>query len=234
MAPNLITLTGFSFVVINILTLLWYNPTLDQDCPSWVYYSWAIGLFLYQTFDAVDGSQARRTKQSGPLGELFDHGVDAVNTSLEVLIFAGSQNLGMGWKSIMILFGCKCDTSLMRTHAYVFISSSDLLRTNLGRISHQDIDVGTRVRTSRRHPHSLHRICIHRLCWRRFILATRNARNSRRAALLLHSRCHLQHGMERMVHGTRRMCPHLQHHTKVIPQLCNVLCNRLTSTALST
>ena len=122
MAPNLITLSGFSFVVINILTLLWYNPTLDQDCPPWVYASWAVGLFLYQTFDAVDGSQAfsatylemrgytdihgrRRTHQSGPLGELFDHGVDAVNTSLEVLIFAASQNLGMGWKTVMTLFG---------------------------------------------------------------------------------------------------------------------------------
>ena len=58
MAPNLITLSGFSFVIINLLTLLWYNPTLDQDCPPWVYASWAVGLFLYQTFDAVDGSQA--------------------------------------------------------------------------------------------------------------------------------------------------------------------------------
>jgi len=38
--------------------MLWYNPTLDQDCPSWVYASWALGLFLYQTFDAVDGMQA--------------------------------------------------------------------------------------------------------------------------------------------------------------------------------
>ena len=47
-----------SFVVINFLTMLWYNPTLDQDCPPWVYASWAIGLFLYQTFDAVDGTQA--------------------------------------------------------------------------------------------------------------------------------------------------------------------------------
>lgn len=48
----------------------------------------------------------RRTHQSGPLGELFDHGVDAVNTSLEVLIFAASQNLGMGWKTVMTLFAC--------------------------------------------------------------------------------------------------------------------------------
>jgi len=58
MAPNLITLTGFMFVVVNMLTMLWYNPTLDQDCPAWVYGSWALGLFLYQTFDAVDGTQA--------------------------------------------------------------------------------------------------------------------------------------------------------------------------------
>ncbi|RYP53222.1 hypothetical protein DL768_001726 [Monosporascus sp. mg162] len=64
MAPNLITLTGFVFIVANFLTLLWYNPNLDQDCPPWVYYSWAAGLFLYQTFDAVDGAQARRTRQS--------------------------------------------------------------------------------------------------------------------------------------------------------------------------
>ncbi|KAK0669547.1 putative choline/ethanolaminephosphotransferase [Cercophora samala] len=104
MAPNLITLTGFMFIVANFLTLLWYNPTLDQDCPPWVYYSWAAGLFLYQTFDAVDGTQARRTKQSGPLGELFDHGVDALNTSLEVLIFAASQNMGQSWKTVATLF----------------------------------------------------------------------------------------------------------------------------------
>lgn len=58
MAPNLITLSGFMFVVFNLITLLWYNPSLAQDCPSWTYYSWAIGLFLYQTFDAVDGAQA--------------------------------------------------------------------------------------------------------------------------------------------------------------------------------
>ncbi|KAI1638023.1 CDP-alcohol phosphatidyltransferase-domain-containing protein [Biscogniauxia mediterranea] len=108
MAPNLITLCGFMFVVANFLTLLWYNPTLDQDCPPWVYYSWAAGLFLYQTFDAVDGTQARRTHQSGPLGELFDHGVDALNTSLEVLLFAGSQNMGQSWYTVATLFASLC------------------------------------------------------------------------------------------------------------------------------
>lgn len=31
-------------------------------------------------------------------------GVDAVNTSLEVLIFAGVMMLGQGWKTVLILF----------------------------------------------------------------------------------------------------------------------------------
>lgn len=37
--------------------------------------SWGIGLFLYQTLDAIDGKQARRTGMAGPLGEMFDHGL---------------------------------------------------------------------------------------------------------------------------------------------------------------
>ncbi|KAL8685713.1 MAG: hypothetical protein Q9224_005707 [Gallowayella concinna] len=49
---------SMAFVIINFLTMLWYNPTMDQDMPPWVYWSFAIGLFLYQTFDAVDGTQA--------------------------------------------------------------------------------------------------------------------------------------------------------------------------------
>ena len=32
-------------------------------------------LIVCQTFDAVDGKQARRTSSSSPLGELFDHGI---------------------------------------------------------------------------------------------------------------------------------------------------------------
>jgi ethanolaminephosphotransferase len=80
-----------------------------------VYASWAIGLFLYQTFDAVDGSQARRTHQSGPLGELFDHGVDAINTTLEVLLFSATMNLGQGWKTVLTLFACKSSIPMWLT-----------------------------------------------------------------------------------------------------------------------
>lgn len=61
---------------------------------------------------------SRRTHQSGPLGELFDHGVDALNTSLEVLIFAASQNMGQSWMTVAILFSCTspCLPSHTRMH----------------------------------------------------------------------------------------------------------------------
>ncbi len=44
-----------------------------------MYFFTALGLFLYQSLDAIDGKQARRTSSSSPLGELFDHGCDSVS-----------------------------------------------------------------------------------------------------------------------------------------------------------
>ncbi len=53
-----------------------------------------IGLFIYQTLDAIDGKQARRTGSSSPLGELFDHGCDAVSVVFVSLAIACSLGLG--------------------------------------------------------------------------------------------------------------------------------------------
>ena len=65
--------------------------------PQWLWFTFAIGLFVYQSLDAIDGKQARRTGTSGPLGELFDHGCDALNTTLEVILSAAAMNLGLSW-----------------------------------------------------------------------------------------------------------------------------------------
>jgi len=78
-------------------------PALSTCPPLWLYFTWAIGLFAYQSLDAIDGKQARRTKQSGPLGEMFDHGCDAVNTTLEVLLTAAAINLGQSWWTVACL-----------------------------------------------------------------------------------------------------------------------------------
>ncbi|KAK7856834.1 choline/ethanolaminephosphotransferase 1, partial [Quercus suber] len=67
-----------------------YSPRLDLSPPRWVHFAHGLLLFLYQTFDAVDGKQARRTNSSSPLGELFDHGCDALACALEALAFGNT------------------------------------------------------------------------------------------------------------------------------------------------
>ncbi|KAL7750214.1 hypothetical protein RI367_004387 [Sorochytrium milnesiophthora] len=73
MAPNMITTIGFAFIIVNVLLTMALSPNMDKPLPSWCYYLFGFGLFAYQSLDAVDGKQARRTGQSGPLGQMFDH-----------------------------------------------------------------------------------------------------------------------------------------------------------------
>ncbi|XP_054844175.1 cholinephosphotransferase 1 isoform X2 [Eublepharis macularius] len=78
LAPNAITLGGFVANVLPLLLLIFYCPSATEEAPSWVFILCALGLFIYQSLDAIDGKQARRTNSSSPLGELFDHGCDSV------------------------------------------------------------------------------------------------------------------------------------------------------------
>ena len=57
-----------------------YNCLLTLQAPAWAHILAAAGVFIYQTLDSIDGKQARRTNTASPLGELFDHGCDAVST----------------------------------------------------------------------------------------------------------------------------------------------------------
>lgn len=104
MAPNVITLLGFMFVIINIFTVMYYDPYLNQTVPSWCYFTYAIGLFAYQTFDGCDGCHARNTGQSSPLGELFDHSIDALNTTFGSIIVGSVLQLGYGKLLLLVHF----------------------------------------------------------------------------------------------------------------------------------
>jgi ethanolaminephosphotransferase len=95
-SPNLITLLGFIFVVVNFIIVLIFQPDLETPGPSWIYFSFAISIWLYSTFDNVDGKQARRTNTSSPLGELFDHGVDALNCTTGAIIQSAGIATGLG------------------------------------------------------------------------------------------------------------------------------------------
>ncbi|XP_064811990.1 choline/ethanolaminephosphotransferase 1-like isoform X2 [Oncorhynchus masou masou] len=84
-APNLITIVGLATNILTTLVLVYYCPTATEQAPLWAYLSCAVGLFIYQSLDAIDGKQARRTNNSTPLGELFDHGCDSLSTVFVVL-----------------------------------------------------------------------------------------------------------------------------------------------------
>ncbi|CAH2234410.1 jg21213 [Pararge aegeria aegeria] len=90
-APNLLTFTGFLLTVLNFLLFSYYDygfhaltkeNVTDDHIPSWVWAVTAVNLFVAYTLDGIDGKQARRTGSSGPLGELFDHGLDSYSTVL--------------------------------------------------------------------------------------------------------------------------------------------------------
>ncbi len=74
MAPNLVTLIGTVCLLTSFTTTLLLSPNLEGPLPAWACLLSGLCLFLYSTLDAMDGKQARRTKTSSPLGQLFDHG----------------------------------------------------------------------------------------------------------------------------------------------------------------
>ncbi|KAH6657767.1 CDP-alcohol phosphatidyltransferase [Truncatella angustata] len=94
LAPNMVTLIGFFFILGNIGLLVIFMPDLVGPGPSWLYLSFAFGLFMYQTMDNIDGKQARRTGTSSGLGELFDHGIDSLNCTLASLLETAAMALG--------------------------------------------------------------------------------------------------------------------------------------------
>ncbi|XP_032898563.1 choline/ethanolaminephosphotransferase 1 isoform X1 [Amblyraja radiata] len=94
MAPNAITITGLALNACTTLVLMLYCPTATEQAPLWAYLACALGLFIYQTLDAIDGKQARRTNSSSPLGELFDHGCDSLSTVFVVLGICIAVQLG--------------------------------------------------------------------------------------------------------------------------------------------
>lgn len=65
--------------------LSWYDWGFDSSTgyggttpiPNWFWLMAAVNIFLAYTLDGIDGKQARRIGLSGPLGELFDHGLDS-------------------------------------------------------------------------------------------------------------------------------------------------------------
>jgi ethanolaminephosphotransferase len=103
LAPNLITFIGFLVTFSNIPLMVYFNPTLETGLPSWVFAYAGLSVFFYVTMDAIDGMQARATKSSSPLGQLFDHGCDCTITTVYSLMMINALNLGPDWRSAALV-----------------------------------------------------------------------------------------------------------------------------------
>ncbi|ETO36527.1 CDP-alcohol phosphatidyltransferase [Reticulomyxa filosa] len=70
---------------------------LSECSPRWVWFVLLLGAFFYHTFDGLDGKQARRTGNSSPLGQLFDHGCDAFIYTPILMTQLSQTQYGVGW-----------------------------------------------------------------------------------------------------------------------------------------
>lgn len=123
LAPNLITIVGLLINILTTLILVCYSPDAKSWIPQWACILCAVGLFIYQSLDAIDGKQARRTNNSTPLGELFDHGCDSISTVFVALSACIAVQLGNhpGW----MFFQCFCAMTLFYcAHWQTYVSGT--------------------------------------------------------------------------------------------------------------
>ncbi|XP_017081570.1 cholinephosphotransferase 1 isoform X2 [Drosophila eugracilis] len=123
LAPNLITIVGLILNVVTTLILICYSPNGIEAPPRWTCLLCALGLFVYQSLDSIDGKQARRTNTSSPLGELFDHGCDSISTVFVALSACISCQLGHypNW----LFFQCFCAIALFYcAHWQTYVSGT--------------------------------------------------------------------------------------------------------------
>lgn len=143
-APNVLTITGLLVNVATTLVLIFYSPDARQEVsffsddrnietdllmsftmkpPAWALLLFALGLFIYQTLDASDGKQARRTNSSSPLGELFDHGCDSLSTVFVAIATTIAIQLGF-FPNVMFYQCMLASTLFYAAHWYTYVSGT--------------------------------------------------------------------------------------------------------------
>ncbi|XP_051168882.1 cholinephosphotransferase 1 isoform X5 [Leptopilina boulardi] len=123
LAPNLITTIGLMVNIFTTLVLVYYSPDAKIEAPRWACFLCAVGLFVYQSLDSIDGKQARRTGTSSPLGELFDHGCDSISTVFVAV--SACIAVQLGFHPTWMFFQCFCAMTLFYcAHWQAYVSGS--------------------------------------------------------------------------------------------------------------
>uniref|UniRef100_A0ABM0MUK0 Choline/ethanolaminephosphotransferase 1-like n=1 Tax=Saccoglossus kowalevskii TaxID=10224 RepID=A0ABM0MUK0_SACKO len=110
-APTTLSTIGIFINTFTTLVVLFFCPSGSEQAPSWVYILCAVGLFLYQTVDSLDGKQERKIDFLASLSDMFDHGFDSVSNVLLLISFGCVMQLGHHstllfcmWASGMFMF----------------------------------------------------------------------------------------------------------------------------------
>ena len=105
LAPNLVTVIGLICMIMSYGVMAWYDITFTQQVPCCVLCLSAFLQFMYQTLDACDGKQARRTGSASPLGMLVDHGCDSLTTTVMTMTLIQCLGLGHDFNLRLLAFG---------------------------------------------------------------------------------------------------------------------------------
>jgi ethanolaminephosphotransferase len=107
LAPNTITFIGFIAMILHAYVCYFFSPDFTNlQVPRWVFLFNAVSMFFYQTMDNCDGKQARKTNTSSPLGDLFDHGCDALSVMLGAISLATVCAQGSTFTTfVLIVYG---------------------------------------------------------------------------------------------------------------------------------
>jgi|MDSW01.3.fsa_nt_gb ethanolaminephosphotransferase len=116
-APNAITLFGLVWMLVSYGLLWYYYPNMDEGAPGgdsesapplWPFAFASVAILIYQTLDNMDGKQSRKTGSSSPLGLLFDHGIDSINSifgSANMICAMGFYPAADQWQIWVIVLG---------------------------------------------------------------------------------------------------------------------------------
>lgn len=136
---------------VSIFVPLSFSPTGRLEPPRWACALCALGLFFYQSLDAIDGKQARRTNSSSPLGELFDHGCDSISTIFVALSACISAQLGFypKWMFFQVILamaaaisGQSVLTAILSLLPTVFQCDEPLLLRSLAVVRLRNAEIG--------------------------------------------------------------------------------------------
>ena len=130
LSPNMVTLLGYFSQVIMLFLIIPYDTALSKQRPSYVYVVAVICMFTGQTFDAIDGKHARTLNRSSSLGQLMDHGCDAMSNFLSVIIIAQAHCFGPSLSTLIL----QCGISIQFYTFTLEENFTGVLRTNLDNI----------------------------------------------------------------------------------------------------